>query len=120
AEAAFGAEKTFELYKPVACAACSGTGIPPGAKMSACKRCEGKGRVRQLQRTMLGSFESVVACAECRGTGNVPESFCKECAGEGVKREKKTITVRIPAGIDDGETIRAQGEGEAGVRGTPS
>jgi len=118
-EAAFGAEKTFELYKPVACAACSGTGIPPGAKMHACKACEGKGRVRQIQRTMLGSFETVATCGECRGAGNVPESRCKECSGEGVKREKKSVTVRVPAGIDEGETIRAQGEGEAGVRGTP-
>jgi len=119
-EAAFGAEKTFELYKPVACAACSGTGIPPGAKMSTCKRCEGKGRIRQIQRTMLGSFESVVTCNECQGAGNIPESRCKECAGEGVKREKSSVTVKIPAGIDDGETIRVQGQGEAGVRGTPS
>lgn len=120
AEAAFGAEKTFELYKPAACKACSGTGIPPGAKMSTCKRCEGKGRVRQVQRTMLGSFESVATCAECRGAGNVPESVCKECAGEGVKREKTSVTIKIPAGIDDGETIRVSGGGEAGVRGTPS
>ncbi|HTK59751.1 MAG TPA: molecular chaperone DnaJ [Candidatus Baltobacteraceae bacterium] len=119
-EAAFGAEKTFELYKPVACAACSGTGIPPGAKMQTCKRCEGKGRVRQVQRTMLGSFETVATCGECHGAGNIPEQRCKECAGEGVKREKSSVTVKIPAGIDDGETIRVSGGGEAGVRGTPS
>lgn len=120
AEAAFGAEKTFELYKPVACGACSGTGIPPGAKMHPCKRCEGKGRVRQVQRTILGSFEAVATCGECRGVGNVPERHCKECAGEGVRREKKAVTVKIPAGIDEGETIRIQGEGEAGPRGAPA
>ncbi|MEK7545876.1 MAG: molecular chaperone DnaJ [Patescibacteria group bacterium] len=119
-EAAFGAEKTFELYKPVACASCSGTGIPPGAKMHQCKRCEGKGRVRQTQRTMLGSFETVATCGECHGAGNVPESRCRECAGEGARREKSSVTVKIPAGIDDGETIRVSGGGEAGVRGTPS
>jgi len=119
-EAAFGVEKTIELYKPVACRTCSGTGIPPGAKMEKCKRCDGKGRIRQVQRTMLGSFEVAATCGECQGTGNIPDSRCKDCAGEGVKREKSSVTVRVPAGIDDGETIRLQGSGEAGVRGTPS
>lgn len=120
AEAAFGAEKSFELYRPSACEACSGTGVPPGAKMHPCKPCGGKGRVRQVQRTMLGSFETVGTCGECQGTGNVPESRCKDCAGEGVKRRKATVTVRVPAGIDDGETIRVQGQGEAGPRGAPA
>lgn len=119
-EAAFGAEKTFELYKPVACGSCSGTGIPPGVKMDKCKRCDGKGRVRQIQRTMLGSFESVGICSECRGAGSIPEHRCKDCAGEGIRREKRSVTVRVPAGINDGETIRIQGEGEAGARGIPA
>lgn len=119
-EAAFGAEKTFELYKPVACSACSGTGTPPGTNMRSCAACGGQGRVRQVQRTMLGNFETVATCGECLGAGSVPEQKCRECAGEGVKREKRSVTVRIPAGIDDGETIRVQSEGEAGVRGAPS
>lgn len=117
AEAAFGASKTVELYKPVACAACSGTGIPPGSKMITCKTCGGQGRIRQVQRTILGNFEAVAPCGECQGTGNVPEKRCKECDGAGVKREKRAIDVRIPAGIDHGETIRVSGEGEAAGRG---
>ncbi len=117
AEAAFGTEKTIELYKPVSCAACSGTGIPPGSKMTTCKTCGGQGRVRQVQRTILGSFEAVATCGACHGTGNIPEHECKECGGAGVKREKQSMTVKIPAGIDHGETMRIQGGGEAAPRG---
>mgnify|MGYP000305291681 CR=1 FL=1 len=120
AEAAFGVEKDIELYKPVQCAACSGTGIPPGSKMHPCKACGGQGRVRQMQRTILGSFEAVVACTQCRGTGNVPEKECKDCGGAGVRREKSSVRVRIPAGIDHGETIRMQGQGEAAGHGGAS
>lgn len=119
-EAAFGVEKTVELYKPVACSACSGTGIPPGAKMHTCKTCGGQGRVRQVQRTILGAVEVAATCSDCRGSGNVPEKECKECHGEGVRREKKAMTIKIPAGIDHGETIRIQGGGEAGPRGAQS
>lgn len=116
-EAAFGTEKTIELYKPVPCEACSGTGIPPGSKMIHCKTCGGQGRVQQMQRTILGSFEAIATCGACQGTGNVPERECKDCGGAGVKRQKTTMTVRVPAGIDHGETIRIQGGGEAGPRG---
>jgi molecular chaperone DnaJ len=116
-EAAFGVEKTVELYKPVPCTACSGTGIPPGAKMHPCKTCGGQGRVRQVQRTILGSFEAVATCGTCHGTGNVPEKECKECGGSGVKREKSSVKVMIPAGIDHGETIRINGHGEAAGHG---
>lgn len=116
-EAAFGVEKTVELYKPSACSACSGTGIPPGAKLQTCKTCGGQGRVRQVQRTILGSFEAVATCSACDGVGNVPEKTCSSCGGTGVVKETKKLTVKIPAGIDDGETIRISGEGEAGFRG---
>lgn len=116
-EAAFGAEKTIELYKPSPCRACSGTGIPPGAKMHPCKTCGGQGRVRQVQRTILGSFEAVAPCQACHGTGNVPEKECQDCGGVGVKREKVSIKAKIPAGIDHGETIRLGGQGEAAGRG---
>ena len=117
AEAAFGVEKPVELYKPVGCQACSGTGIPPGAKMQTCKTCGGQGRVRQIQRTILGSFETVATCGTCGGVGNVPEKMCGPCGGSGLVKETKKMTVKIPAGIDGGETIRVSGEGEAGARG---
>ena len=117
AEAAFGVEKTIELYKPVICATCSGTGVPPGVKTHQCKTCGGQGRVRQVQRTILGSFEAVATCPDCRGTGSIPDQTCKDCGGAVVRREKTSVTVKIPAGINDGETIRLPGQGEAAGRG---
>ena len=116
-DAAFGAERAIELRKPVACSACDGTGVPHGAKMQKCGACNGQGRVRQIQRTILGSFEAVATCSTCGGVGNVPEKRCEKCAGEGAVRETRSIRVKIPAGIDDGESIRLSGEGEAGTRG---
>ncbi len=116
-EAAFGVEKKIDLFKPVACAHCSGSGVEPGSKLSQCQTCKGQGRVRTVQRTILGSFESAMTCGTCDGTGNVPEKVCKECSGAGVKRASKTITVRVPAGINNGETIRVTGEGEAAPKG---
>jgi molecular chaperone DnaJ len=116
-EAAFGTETNVDLYKPVSCRHCSGAGFEPGSKMTSCQTCRGQGRVRSVQRTILGSFESVVTCSSCGGAGNVPEKTCRECSGAGVKRESKRITVKIPAGIDHGETIRLTGEGEAAGRG---
>jgi molecular chaperone DnaJ len=112
-EAAFGCEKTIELYKPAACERCSGSGVAPGSKMKSCATCDGKGRVRQAQRTVLGTFESVVTCAECEGAGNVPEKPCEDCHGTGVRKINQKLTVKIPAGIDDGERIRITGAGEA-------
>jgi molecular chaperone DnaJ len=116
-EAVFGAEKQVDLYKPVRCGRCDGAGVEPGSKMVTCETCKGQGRMRQVQRTILGNFESVVTCGSCNGAGNVPEKSCKDCSGSGVKRESKRITVKIPAGIDDGETIRIGGEGEAAPKG---
>lgn len=116
-DAVFGTERSIELRKPVACDECDGTGVPRGAKMEKCKACNGQGRVRQVQRTILGSFEAVTTCGACGGVGNVPEKRCEKCRGEGAVRETRSIRVRIPAGIDDGESIRVSGEGEAGTRG---
>ena len=116
-EAAFGVERKLELYKPVSCSHCSGAGVEPGSKMVTCETCKGQGRVRRMQRTILGSFESIATCSECGGAGNVPEKECGQCNGSGVKKESKTLTVKIPGGINDGETIRLRGEGEAAGKG---
>lgn len=115
--AAFGIDETVELYKPSACEKCSGTGVAPGSKLKDCAKCGGRGQVRQAQRTILGTFESVTTCPECEGLGKIPEKPCDECHGTGVRKQQQKLTVRIPAGIDDGERIRITGAGEAAPRG---
>jgi len=117
-EAVFGTEKTFKLYKDGACDVCGGNGVEPGSKMHKCKECGGKGQTQQVQRTVFGAFQSVVDCANCDGTGEVPEKKCKQCGGRGIIKKQDEITVKIPAGIDDGESIRLTSRGEAGPKGS--
>lgn len=118
--AAFGTERKIELYKPTVCAECSGSGVARGSKMKTCADCGGQGRTRKTQRTILGNFATVVTCRSCEGMGNIPEKKCGICAGAGVKKEMKTMEVRVPAGINHGETLRVHGEGEAAGHGAPS
>lgn len=116
-DAAFGTERTVELFKPTDCAECSGSGVAQGSKMASCGDCGGQGQVRKTQRTVLGNFATVVTCHACEGVGNVPEERCKDCGGAGVKKEMKSMTVKVPAGINHGETLRIRGAGEAAGRG---
>lgn len=116
-DAAFGAEREVNLYKPVGCSDCDGSGVAAGSKMKACADCGGEGRVRRTQRTILGNIATVAACHACQGVGNIPERKCPRCSGSGVVREDRAMTVRIPAGIADGETVRVRGAGEAGPQG---
>jgi molecular chaperone DnaJ len=116
-EAVFGAEKVLELYKPSICEKCGGSGTDPQSKISTCSNCGGSGRVQQIQRTFFGSFQTVTTCPACGGEGKKAEKECKECRGSGVVRASKKIKIKIPAGVDNGETIKISGEGEAGKRG---
>lgn len=117
-EAAFGTEKTFELYKQVVCTHCHGNGAEPGSKIETCQTCGGSGQVEQVQRTILGAFRSVGVCPECHGEGKRTTKKCRECHGEGRVKESEKIKVKVPAGIASGETIRLAGKGEAGPRGS--
>ncbi|MCX6778710.1 MAG: molecular chaperone DnaJ [Candidatus Magasanikbacteria bacterium] len=117
-EAVFGTEKTFKLYKDSACDVCGGNGVEPGSKMHKCKECGGKGQVQQVQRTVFGAFQSMADCPICEGNGEVPEKKCKQCGGRGIIKKQDEITVKIPAGIDDGESIRLTSRGEAGPKGS--
>lgn len=119
-DAAFGTERKIELYKPLECEDCSGSGVASGSKMKTCTDCNGQGQMRKTQRTVLGNFATVVTCQTCEGMGNIPEEKCKNCSGAGVKKEMKTMEVKIPAGINHGETLRVRGAGEAAGRGAPS
>jgi molecular chaperone DnaJ len=117
AEMAEGTEKEVELYKRVKCPVCEGGGAAPGSKKVKCPACEGEGRVHTARRTILGTFQQVSVCPECRGEGKVPEKKCEKCGGDGRVREYEKITIKIPAGIKDGQTIRLENSGEAGERG---
>jgi molecular chaperone DnaJ len=117
-EAVFGAEKQVTLEKQDACKTCGGSGAAPGAKIMTCPKCHGQGQIRTQRRTIFGNIQSAVSCDRCEGTGKVPETACATCRGSGVLRQEKTISVKIPAGIDNGQRVRVQGEGEAGYRGS--
>jgi len=117
-EAVFGTEKTVTLDKQDTCQVCGGSGAEPGTKVITCPKCHGTGQIRTIRRTIFGNIESRVSCDRCEGTGKVPEKPCHECKGTGYTRREKTLSVKIPAGVDNGQRIRVAGEGEAGYRGS--
>ncbi len=111
-EAAFGVEKTLRLNKTVRCEACEGTGAHD-KKTKTCSTCNGAGVVQEMRRTVLGTIATKRVCTACDGTGAVPEKACTTCGGAGVIKKTEELTVHIPAGISDGETLRVRGKGEA-------
>lgn len=117
-DAVFGAQKEITLEKRDACKVCKGTGAENAGKTVNCPKCHGQGQIRTQRRTIFGNIASSVACDTCEGMGKVPEVPCGVCGGKGNFRQEKTLSVKIPAGIDDGQTIRIGGEGEAGYRGS--
>lgn len=117
-DAVFGIEKEIRLTKNNACAVCSGNGAEPGSKMSTCDTCNGQGKVARVQQTMLGAMQTVAMCHNCHGKGENPEKACKHCGGDGMERSESAYTVKIPAGIDHGESIRISGKGEHAGAGT--
>ncbi|MEI7742085.1 MAG: molecular chaperone DnaJ [bacterium] len=116
-EAAFGVAKEVGIYKGVRCDRCAGGGVEPGSKMNKCSTCDGKGRVQTAARPIFGVMQSVRDCSECDGRGEKPEKSCSSCRGTGVKKEQTRITLRIPAGVDEGGIMKIRGEGEAGPHG---
>ena len=119
-EAAFGVEKTVELNKMDTCPKCAGLGAKTKDDISTCSRCNGSGTIYTQQNTFLGAIRTETTCPDCRGRGKKIKNYCPECNGNGRIKRKKTLNVKVPAGIDDEQTIRLSGEGEAGVNGGPS
>jgi molecular chaperone DnaJ len=115
-EAFTGKTAQIRIPTPVTCEACSGTGAKAGTKPKACPHCGGAGRVRHQQ----GFFTLERTCPACQGRGQVIEDPCPSCSGSGRVSRERTLSVNIPAGVEDGTRIRLAGEGEAGVRGGPS
>ena len=118
-EAVFGCEKDIEVTRHEVCPECGGSGAKPGTSPSQCPNCNGRGQVRQVQRSILGSFVSVTDCPACQGEGTVVEESCPRCHGDGKVRMTRELSVSIPPGVDDGTRIRLAGEGEAGTDGGP-
>ena len=119
-EAAFGCEKELNIPRIEQCTDCNGTGCAPGTTPEVCPECGGSGQVRTTQRTPFGMAQTMSPCSKCRGTGKIIHQPCKTCRGMGSVRRAKKMTVKVPAGIDDGQTISRQGYGNAGVNGGPA
>lgn len=119
-EAAFGVEKEIEVTRHELCVRCRGTGAEPGTTPVRCATCNGTGEVRRMQQSILGSFVNVSTCPTCRGEGETVPIACIECRGSKYVRLGRTLTVKIPPGVDTGTQIRLAGEGEPGERGGPS
>lgn len=116
-EAVFGCEKDIKIDTSVECPDCSGLG---GHDEATCDVCHGSGSITREQRSILGSFVSKTVCSNCSGTGKVYKRRCSTCNGRGKVKKNRTITVRIPSGVDSGNRLRVAGHGEAGNNGGPS
>lgn len=119
-EAYKGVQKEATIRILARCSSCSGSGGAKDAKIETCKACQGQGRTVRMQQTPFGAFQTQVVCSSCKGKGSSPSAKCLECDGAGVRMETKTVTIQVPAGIDDGETIRVSGYGEASSSGGAS
>ena len=119
-EAAFGGEKEISFTKNIVCDRCKGNGSEPGAKIETCKTCGGQGQVMGVQRTILGNIQTRTTCPTCHGEGKIYSEKCTKCNGSGIHREQVKLTIKIPAGINIGESIRLSGQGEAGQKGAGS
>lgn len=120
AEAFRGTAREIVLDKLSVCDRCQGNGAEPGSKVAECKTCGGSGQVKKVHQTMFGTIAQTGICDTCGGKGKVPEKNCAKCHGEGRVHERTGTKIKIPAGIENGQTIRVAGKGEAGPAGTPA
>ena len=118
-EAVFGCEKELEVVIKDPCTTCNGTGAKPGTSPETCQKCGGKGQVVYTSQSFFGTVQNVQTCPDCHGTGKIIKEKCSDCAGTGYVASKKTIQISIPAGIDNGQSIRIRGKGEPGTNGGP-
>jgi molecular chaperone DnaJ len=119
AEAAFGTSREIKVDTAVLCSACHGEGTAPGTHPTRCGTCHGRGEVVQVQRSFLGEIRTTRPCAACRGYGTVIPEPCRECSGDGRVRSRRTLTVKIPAGVDSGTRVQLSEQGEVGPGGGP-
>ena len=118
-EAVFGCRKEVEIQRVEFCPACRGTGSEPGTNPETCPDCHGTGQMKRLQQSIFGRFAHVTTCSHCAGSGAVIRNPCSQCQGRGKIRAKRKTMVEIPAGVDDGNRLRMDREGSAGLYGGP-
>jgi molecular chaperone DnaJ len=118
-ESVFGTEKELDLTLKEECETCHGTGAKPGTSPITCPKCNGSGQVVYTQQSMFGMVRNVQECPECHGTGQIIKEKCSDCSGSGYVKRRKKIRVTIPAGIDNGQSVRIRGKGEPGTNGGP-
>lgn len=118
-EAVFGCEKELEITLKDECQTCHGTGAKPGTSPVTCPKCNGEGQIVYTQQSMFGMVRNVQTCPECHGTGKVIKEKCTACRGSGYTSSRKKIQVTVPAGIDNGQSIRIRDKGEPGTNGGP-
>lgn len=116
-QAVFGTKVEVNLDLVDTCAHCNGTTVEPGYKMKACDECDGSGQITRVMRTVFGNIQQATVCPRCEGSGKIPEKECSVCRGRGTRRQSQKISLKIPAGIDDGATIRLRERGEAIANG---
>ncbi len=109
----FGVDREIKIHKTGLCKACSGTGSKKGTSLETCSSCNGKGKIREVRRSIIGSFSTVRTCETCAGVGKIPKEKCDVCKGKGIEKREEILSVHIPAGIDNGEVVRLAGMGEA-------
>ena len=118
-EAVFGCEKELEITLKDECTTCGGTGAKPGTSPVTCTKCNGSGQIVYTQRSMFGMVQNVSTCPECNGSGQMIKEKCPTCYGTGYTSSRKKIQVTVPAGIDNGQSIRIREKGEPGTNGGP-
>ncbi len=116
-DAVFGTEKKISINLDDECSHCKGSTVEPGHEMKTCDTCKGAGQQTRVMNTMFGAIQQAVVCDTCHGRGKVPEKVCSVCRGSGTERQRQDITIKVPAGVDDGATIRLRERGEAIARG---
>jgi molecular chaperone DnaJ len=116
-QAVFGTEVNLNLNMEDTCEHCKGTTTEPGYELKKCDECKGSGQITRVTRTIFGNIQQATVCPKCGGRGSIPEKECTVCHGRGTKRKSQSISMRVPAGIDDGATIRLREQGEAVARG---
>ena len=116
-QAVFGTQVDLNLTMQDTCSHCSGTTVEPGYDLKTCDNCKGSGQVTNVMRTVFGNIQQAAPCPKCQGRGRIPEKVCTACHGKGTERRSQNVSLKIPAGVDDGATIRLREHGEAVAHG---